>query len=187
MRIAIVIGSTRPGRIGETVAQWVHEVASQRERATYELIDLKDYDLPLLCEPTVPGAANGEYEVPQTQRWAATIKEFDGYLFVTPEYNHGVPAALKNAFDVLYVEWVKKAIGFVSYGADSGVRAVEHWRNIAANPQMQVTRGQVSLSTFSDITDGRLTLADRREQELKNLLGQLEKLTAAMRSLREQS
>lgn len=187
MRIAIIIGSTRPGRLGPTVAQWVYDVASQREAATYELVDLADYDLPLLSEPTVPGAANGEYEVPQTQRWAAAVKEYDAYVFVTPEYNHGVPAALKNAFDVLYVEWVKKAIAFVSYGADGGVRAVEHWRTIAANPQMQVVRGQVSLSTFADITDGKLTLADRREKELKGVLSQLETLAVAMRSLRAQA
>ena len=112
-------------------------------------------------------------------RWSAKIDEFDGYVFVTPEYNHGVPAALKNAFDVLYPEWGHKGIALVSYGADCGVRAVEHWRTIVANAQMHVVRGQVSFSTMLEVEqreDGDVFApAERRTKELGNVLRQLTK------------
>lgn len=185
MNIAIIIGSTRPGRIGEQVARWVLEQSQAREDATFELVDLKDFDLDLLNEPTVPGAAKRQYENPKTRRWSEKIDEFDGYVFVTPEYNHGVPAALKNAFDVLYPEWTHKGIAFVGYGSDSGVRAVEHWRTITANAQMHVIRGQVALSTMDDFEDGE-TFAPREQKakDCRNALAQLVKLTRATSTLR---
>ena len=112
MRIGIIIGSTRPGRLGESVAHWVSGRASQRTDAEFALVDLKDYGLGLLNEPIIPGAANRQYENPATRRWSQTIDALDGFVFVTPEYNHGVPAALKNAVDLLYPEWNHKAVGF---------------------------------------------------------------------------
>lgn len=184
MKIAILVGSTRPGRKGTHVAQWVLERANQRGDAEFEIVELADFDLPLLCEPVIPGAANREYEIPQTRAWSAKIDEFDGFVWVTPEYNHGVPAAMKNALDVLYPEWTHKAVGFVSYGANEGVRAVEHWRTIVANVMMVATRAQLTFSTFSEWPDGEFTPSDRREGELKNLLNQLVKMTAAVGTLR---
>ena len=185
MDIAIIIGSTRPGRIGEQVAEWVLEQARSRDDATFELVDLKDYDLDLLNEPTVPGAANREYENAKTRRWSEKIDSFDGFVFVTPEYNHGVPAALKNAFDVLYPEWAHKGIALVGYGAESGVRAVEHWRTIVANAQMHVTRGQVALSTMDDFEDQKtLTPRGHKAKDVRNVLAQLVKLTRATSTLR---
>ncbi len=189
MKIAIILGSTRPGRFGKQVADWVLEQTAGRDDAEYELVDLADYDLDLLGEAVVPGAAKRQYENPKTVRWGKKIDEFDGFVFVTPEYNHGVPAALKNAFDVLFPEWVHKGAALVSYGADGGVRAVEHWRTILANPQMHVARGQVSFSTMLETTeaeDGSLVFApaERRAKELRNLLAQLRKLTEATASLR---
>lgn len=188
MDIAIIIGSTRPGRIGEQVARWVLEQAQASKSAdvaTFELVDLKDYDLDLLNEPTVPGAANREYENPKTRRWSEKIDGFDGYVFVTPEYNHGVPAALKNAFDVLYPEWAHKCIAFVGYGAESGVRAVEHWRTIVASAQMHATRGQVALSTMDDFTDQQdFTPREYKAKDVRNTLAQLVKLTRATSTLR---
>lgn len=184
MKIAIILGSTRPGRFGEQVAHWVFEQTKDRDDAEYELVDLLDYDLDLLGEATVPGAAKRQYENPRTRRWSEKIDEFDGYVFVTAEYNHGVPAALKNAFDVLYPEWGHKGAALVSYGADSGVRAVEHWRTILANAQMHVVRGQVSFSTMAEVEDGTFTPADRRAKEMRNVLAQVTKLSAATASLR---
>lgn len=184
MNIAVIIGSTRPGRFGESVGQWVYEQAATREGATYELVDLADFDLPLLSEPTVPGAANGTYEVPQTRAWAEVIKKYDGYVFVTPEYNHSVPAAMKNAFDVLFVEWKHKAVTFVGYGSADGVRSIEHWRTIVANAFMHATRRQVGLSTFADAADGALAPQARRADELDATLTELEALTEATASLR---
>src|SRR5437660_11254437 len=120
LRIAIIIGSTRPGRNGEAVAKWVHEIAKKRSDAEFELVDIKDFSLPLLDEPVPPSM--GQYSKPHTKLWAAKIGSFDGYVFVTPEYNHGISGALKNAIDFLFAEWNNKAAGFVSYGGVSGVR-----------------------------------------------------------------
>jgi NAD(P)H-dependent FMN reductase len=106
-KIAIIVGSTRPARAGTAVARWVHEIAQQHGDADYELIDLKDVDLPPLDEDLAPML--GRYSRPHTHRWFEQISPFDGYVFVTPEYNHGMPAALKNAIDFLYAEWNNKA------------------------------------------------------------------------------
>ncbi|WP_351225902.1 NAD(P)H-dependent oxidoreductase [Streptomyces sp. NPDC002133] len=147
-KIGIILGSTRPGRNGEAVAHWVHEVAAQRTDAEYELVDLLDYKLPLLDEPAP--AAMGQYSQPHTHEWAAKIASFDGFVIVTPEYNHSVPGALKNAIDFLCAEWNNKAVGFVSYGSTGGTRAVEHLRLIAGELQMADVRSQVALSLFTD-------------------------------------
>src|SRR6266571_3981000 len=139
LRIAIIIGSTRPGRNGEAVAKWVHEIAKMRSDAEFELVDIKDFNLPLLDEP-VPSIM-GQYSKPHTKTWAAKIGSFDGYVFVTPEYNHGISGALKNAIDFLFGEWNNKAAGFVSYGGGGGARAVEQLRLVLAEVQI-VHKGQ---------------------------------------------
>src|SRR3981189_2538183 len=126
VKIAVIIGSTRPGRVGETVAKWVYELAKKRMEAEFELVDIKGYNLPLLDEPVPPSM--GQYSQQHTKTWAAKIDSFDGYVFVTPEYNHGICGALKNAIDFLFAEWNNKAAGFVGYGSVGGVRAVEHLR-----------------------------------------------------------
>ena len=184
MRIGVIIGSTRPGRNGEKVATWfmdqvtAHQEGSASNDVTYELVDLAAFGLPLLSEPTVPGAANGEYENPATTTWAEKIATFDGYIFITAEYNHSVPAALKNAFDVLYVEWVKKSIAFVSYGALSGARAVEHWRGIVANANMLQARNQVSVPLFDSLQeDGSVEPPKPVADGVSGLLKELEDLT----------
>ena len=100
LRIAIIIGSTRPGRKGETVAKWVYEIAQERSDAEFELVDIKDFNLPLLDEPVSPTL--GQYTKEYTKVWAAKVDSFDAYVFVTPEYNHGTSGALKNAIDFLY-------------------------------------------------------------------------------------
>lgn len=184
MRIGVIIGSTRPGRNGEKVATWfmdqvtAHQEGSESNDVTYELVDLAEFDLPLLSEPTVPGAANGEYENPATTTWAEKIATFDGYIFITAEYNHSVPAALKNAFDVLYVEWVKKSIAFVSYGSLSGARAVEHWRGIVANANMLQARNQVSVPLFDSLQeDGSVEPPKPVADGVSGMLKELEDLT----------
>lgn len=181
MKIGIIIGSTRPGRVGASVGQWVYEQAAPRESAEYELVDLADFELDLLNEPTVPGEARGKYENPKTTRWSQKISEFDGFVFVTPEYNHSVPAAFKNAFDVLFKEWNNKVVALVSYGADSGVRAVEHWRLITANAHLYSVRGQLSMNTFTEFEDGKVKPNERRPKELQALLNSLEKLVLKIR------
>ena len=173
MHIGIILGSIREGRAGEAVANWVLEQAQSRGDAEYELIDLKSFDIPLLTSATVPGAANKQYDDERVTAWGQKIDACDAFVFVTPEYNHSVPGALKNAYDVLGNEWADKAVGFVSYGAESGVRAVEHWRQIVANFRMVGVRQQVSLSSFLEFGDDGFQPNERRPQELKTLLDQL--------------
>lgn len=184
MKIGIITGSTRLGRAGAAVGEWVYENASQREDAEFVLIDLDSYELPLLSEPTIPAAAGGSYEVPQTQAWATTVAELDGFVFVTPEYNHGVPAALKNALDVLGPEWMHKGIAFVGYGADSAVRAVEQWRLVTANVKLHAARAQLALGLFTDWGSDGFAPGERRAKELSVVLDELVPLTEAVATLR---
>ncbi|MGP3929040.1 NADPH-dependent FMN reductase [Nonomuraea sp. KM88] len=149
-RIAVIIGSTRTHRRGKAVADWTLTTARKAapEGVELELVDLADFDLPVLDEPA--SGAWGVYAHDHTKRWSETVASFDGYLIVTPEYNHGVPGPLKNALDYLYYEWNHKAIGFVSYGTVGGVRAVEQLRQIAADFKLADVAAQVTLNTFTD-------------------------------------
>ena len=147
-RIGIILGSTRPNRLGEQVASWVYDNATQRDDAEFELIDLRYFPLPQLDEPLPPSF--GQYQGDHTKEWATTIASFDGFVIVTPEYNHGTSGVLKNAIDYLYAEWNNKAVGFVSYGSVGGVRAVEHLRLVASEVQMADVRQQVALSLVTE-------------------------------------
>ncbi len=171
LRIAIILGSTRPKRNGEAVAQWVYELAQERNDAEFELIDLAEVDLPLLDEPIPP--SQGKYSNAHTKKWAARIEEFDAFIFVTPEYNHSTSAALKNAIDFLYKEWNNKVAGFVSYGSASGVRAVEHLRLIMAEVQIATVRQQVSFSLATDFKDGGFEPADRHKKDFDTMVKQI--------------
>src|SRR5215211_5214494 len=148
IRIAVILGSTRPGRNGEAVARWVFEIAQKRTDAEFEFVDIKDFNLPLLDEPVPPSL--GQYTKEHTKAWSAKIDSFDAYVFVTPEYNHGTSGALKNAIDFLYQEWNNKAAGFVGYGSALGARAVEHLRLVMGELQVADVRAQVGLSLFTD-------------------------------------
>src|SRR3982074_2207798 len=147
LRIAVIIGSTRPGRVGSSVAGWVYELAQKRTEAEFELVDIKDFNLPLLDEPAPPSM--GQYSQPHTKTWAAKVGSFDGYVFVAPEYNHGISGALKNAIDFLFREWNNKAAGFVSYGSAGGARAVEQLRLVMAEAQIATVRHQGLSSLFT--------------------------------------
>jgi NAD(P)H-dependent FMN reductase len=185
VKIAIVLGSTRPGRIGQAVARWVYDFAAKRTDASFELVDIADYNLPLLDEPVPPSM--GQYSKEHTQRWAAKVAEFDGYVFVTPEYNHGPSGALKNAMDYLYAEWNNKAAGFVGYGSAGGTRAVEQLRLVMAELQMATVRAQVALSLFTDFENfSAFRPAGHHEQPLATMLDQLVAWSQAMKSVREQ-
>ena len=151
LRIAIIIGSTRPGRNGEAIAKWVYEIAQRRGDAEFELVDIKDFNLPLLDEPMSP--MMGQYIHQHTKDWSAKIASFDAYVFVTPEYNHATSGALKNAIDFLYHEWVNKAAGFVGYGGARGIRAVENLRLVMGELQVADVKAQVGLSLFTDFED----------------------------------
>lgn len=159
--VAVVTGSTRPGRQAETVARWVLDRATRRGDARFELVDIAEHELHRLDEPLPPLA--GQYSEPHTHEWARRIAAFDAFVFVTPEYNHSVPGALKTAIDFLFAEWNDKAAGFVSYGVDGGVRAVEHLRQIASEVKLADVRSAVSL-TFAEDFEGYTTFSPRGEQ-----------------------
>ncbi|MEX1131721.1 MAG: NAD(P)H-dependent oxidoreductase [Flavobacteriales bacterium] len=182
LKIAIVLGSTRPGRKGEAVAHWVLALAKKRTDALFELVDLKDQDLPLLDEPGSP--SQGLYTKEHTKAWSARVAAFDAFVFVTPEYNHSTCAALKNAIDYLNKEWANKVAGFVGYGAVGGVRAVEHLRQIMAELQVATVRAQVGLSLFTDFKDfERFTPAKMHVEEVHVMLDQVVAWGTAMKPL----
>lgn len=182
LNIAIILGSTRPGRNGAAVAAWIHDQASVRDAATYEVVDLADTGLPLLDEP-VPALA-GQYEHQYTKDWAATVARFDGFVFVTPEYNHSTSPALLNALDYVYGEWNNKAVGFVSYGTSYGVRAVEHLRGVAGELQMADIRNQVRFHLPGNFPDRVFIPGPEHEGQATDLFDQLELWTSALRTVR---
>ncbi len=184
-RIGIILGSTRPGRNGEQVAHWVRDIASRRGDATFELVDLADYPLPHLNEPLPPSL--GRYQHEHTKQWAAKVASFDGFVIVTPEYNHGTSGVLKNALDYLYREWNNKAVGFVSYGASAGgARAVEHLRLVAGELQMADVRQQVALSLMREFENFSVFKpGDDKLPALNTLLDQVIAWSTALAPLRD--
>jgi NAD(P)H-dependent FMN reductase len=145
LKIKIIIGSTRQGRFSEKPAQWIYEEAKKLEGVEAELLDLRDYPMPFFESPMSPSMAQGKYENEVVQKWAAKIKEGDAFIIVTPEYNHGYPAVLKNAMDVIYPEWNRKPVGFVAYGSAMGARSVEQLRQVAVELQMAPIRNAIHI------------------------------------------
>ncbi|GAA0247494.1 NAD(P)H-dependent oxidoreductase [Cryptosporangium japonicum] len=183
-RIGIILGSTRPNRNGEQVAKWVLDVASQRDDAEYELVDLRDYPLPHLDEP-IPASA-GQYQNDHTKAWAEKIASFDGYVFVTPEYNHSTSGVLKNAIDYLYAEWNNKAAGIVSYGGVGGARAAEHLRLILGELQIADVRAQVAISIVTEFENFSVFKPnDYLAGSLGTLLDQTVAWSTALQSVRK--
>ena len=184
LRIAIIIGSTRPGRNGEAVGKWAYDIARKRSDANFELVDVAEFKLPLLDEPMPPSF--GQYSHEHTRVWSAKMASFDGYVFVTPEYNHGIPGALKNAIDFLNQEWINKAAGFIGYGATMGARSVEHLRLVLAELQVATVRAQVGLSMFTDFENFSVFKpAQMQEKYVNDMLNQLIAWSGALRPLRK--
>ncbi len=183
IRVAIVTGSTRPGRNNQAVARWVYDIAKRRSDAEFELVDIAEYKLPLLDEAVPPSM--GQYSQTHTNTWAKKIGSFDAYVFVTPEYNHGTSAALKNAIDYLYREWNNKAAGFVSYGSAGGARAVEQLRLVMGELMVADVRAQVMLSLFTDFENFSKFKPDpRHEAEVNMMLDQVIAWGEALRGVR---
>ncbi|MBF0672366.1 MAG: NAD(P)H-dependent oxidoreductase [Salinibacterium sp.] len=186
LKIGIIVGSTRPGRLGRMVGDWVEANASA-PGVEFELVDLHDYKLPLLEEAFPAGAGN--YQGDAANAWASKVAEFDGYLFVTGEYNHSIPGALKNALDYVNAEWNNKAAGIVSYGSMGGVRAGEHLRQVLGELQVADVRQHVMFSLFTDFSgmaEGApaFTPAENKAEELQTQVSQVVAWANALRSVR---
>jgi len=186
INIGIIIGSTRPGRIGQAVAEWVFSNAKSRGDAEFEIVDLLSFGLPLLDEPVPPSM--GQYSKPHTKTWAKKVAALDAFVFVTPEYNHAPPAALKNALDFVYAEWNNKAAGFVSYGSAYGARAVEQLRLVMGELQVADVRSQVLLSLYTDFENYSVFKpGPAHGATLKTMLDQLVAWGVAMKDYRSKA
>ncbi|MGC2221397.1 MAG: NADPH-dependent FMN reductase [Methylocella sp.] len=179
--VAIIVGSTRPGRKARVIADWVHDIARKRSDERFETVDIQDFNLPLLDEPAA--ALWGNCTKSHTKAWAAKIAAF---VFVAPEYNHGPSGALKNAIDFLYKEWNNKAAGFVGYGGAGGGRAVEQLRLVMAEMQVATVRAQVGLSLHTDFENFTVFKpAPRQETTVTPMHDQLVAWGGALKTLRQ--
>ena len=142
-KIAVIIGTTRATRFGEKPAKWIHGVAAARGDMDLELVDLRDYPMPFFDEPATNAWMPSKNEV--ALRWQKKVAQFDGYIFVTAEYNRGVPAVLKNALDYAYPEWNRKPAAYVGYGSVGAARSIEHLRLICIELQMAPMRTGVHI------------------------------------------
>lgn len=186
VKIKIIAGSTRPGRFNVQPARWITGIAQERKDIEVELLDLAEINLPLLDEPVPP--LQNKYSKDHTKKWAAKIAEADGFVLVTPEYNHSTSAALKNAIDFLYMEWNFKPVTFVSYGSlAGGSRAVEHLRTIAAEVKMYDLREQVMLPNYWENLDekGEYKFSERHEKSAGEMLDTLVFWAGKMKEARQ--
>lgn len=182
-KIAIVTGSIRPGRQSLDVARWVKSIADQRADAEFEIVDIADFALPVWDEEMPPSFGPGQK--PHSRAWSARMAEFDGYVFVVPEYNHSVTGALKNALDYLSSEVNNKAAAFVSYGSAGGARAVEHLRGILSEMQVAHVRNAVTMSLFTDFENFSVfTPTEPVAASVERMLDQLVPWTRAMAAVR---
>jgi NAD(P)H-dependent FMN reductase len=180
--LAIVIGSTRPGRVGPKFAEWFRDSAVAHGGFDVELIDLAQLNLPLLDEPNHPRMRR--YVHQHTIRWSRTVERADAFVFVTPEYNFGYSAALKNAIDYLSGEWADKAVGFVSYGGVAGgTRAVQQLKQVVTALRMVPVAESVNVPFFSQFidADGRVTPSDPMIRAARAMLDELLRVTALLR------
>lgn len=176
LKIGIIIGSTREGRVSPQVAQWLKTYADSRGDADYEVVDIKDYTLPLLGESA---------DQTPVKKWNAKLATLDGFIFVVAEYNHSITASLKNALDSARDAWNNKAAGIVSYGSVGGTRAAEHLRGILGELMIADVRTHVALSMFTDFENWSIFKPQAIHQNnLKTLFDQVNAWSKALKPLR---
>lgn len=187
MKIGIVMGSIRDGRANEDVAKWVKDIAENyTDNAEFEIVDLKDFPLPLFDEASSPAYTSDLKASEQQKPWAEKVTELDGYIFVTPEYNHGLPSVLKNALDYVYNELNDKAAGIVSYGSAGGVRSAEQLRTVLSEFQVAHVRTQPALSLFYDWNQEGFNPSEAQTEAVETMLYQLLHWTKGMNAVREE-
>jgi NAD(P)H-dependent FMN reductase len=184
LRIMAILASTRDGRNGEHVFNWFRGVANNRKDIEFDFVDLREENLPILYSADNP--SSGKYP-DDVKPWAKRVAKADGFVWITAEYNHGYPAPLKNAIDLIFAEWNNKPVGFVAYGGiAAGARSVEQLSLVARELQMAAIRNAVHIPFIWDEVqeDGTLKNAERFERQAKGMLDQLTKWASAMRKLR---
>lgn len=184
LNIKVIVGSTRPNRFSEQPAAWIFEKAKRRDGLAVELLDLRDYPLPFFEEGLPPGAAKDNYTDERVVRWREKVREGDGFIIATPEYNHGYPAVLKNALDYIYSPWGKKAVAFVSWGGLGGGRAVEQLRLVAVELDMAPMRAAVHIVNYWALLENGKLNFQSFEQAGETLLDQLTWWTKALKTAR---
>ncbi len=177
-RIAVIVGSTRPARIGLDIAAWVQRALAGERSLRYELVDLAEIDLPLLDEPLK--AALHEYEHEHTKAWSRVVGGYDGFVFVSPQYNWGYPAALKNALDYLYEEWHDKPAVTVTYGTRGGGKSAEQLHQVFAGLRMRVLADRVEVAIAADQIDEHWQLEDV-ERTMSPYRDEVSRIDAQMR------
>lgn len=186
MKIGIILGSIRDGRVNESVGKWVLEVAQNYQSdMEFELVDLKDYPLPMFDEPASPAFTTELKAREQQKPWADKLASLDGYIFITPEYNHGMSSVLKNALDYVYHELTDKAAGIVSYGSAGGVRSAEQLRTVLSEFQVAHVRTHPALSIFHDFNKEGFNPQDAQKKAVETMLYQLSYWVPAMKSVRD--
>ncbi|MBQ0137778.1 MAG: NAD(P)H-dependent oxidoreductase [Kurthia sp.] len=177
LKIGIIIGSTREGRVSPQVAEWVHKIAEKRGDAQYDIIDIADFKIPLLGEPG--------YDTSGVKDWVEQMASKDGYVFIVSEYNHSLAASLKNALDYLKTEMHNKAAGIVSYGSVGGARAAEHLRGILGEFLVADVRAHPALSLFNDFENMTVFKPNEiQEQIVGQMLDQLIPWSTALATIR---
>lgn len=173
VKIMVIIGSTRPNRGGPAVADWVMTLGKEQHDANFELVDLKELNLPFLDEPELPSARHYVHE--HTKKWSAMVDAADGYVWVHPEYNHSVNAAFKNALDFVWQEWNDKPVALVGYGSAAGAaRAGEQLRLIAAGLKMFDLRADIVLPNYQQyLQDGTFVASEGHAKALRGVLKEL--------------
>jgi len=145
LQVGLIVGSTRPNRFADTPARWLVEGAHTRSDLRLTVLDLRDHRLPFFNEPVPPAYAGGVYTEPEAETWRKRIGEFDAFVAIAAEYNHGPTAVLKNAFDSAFIEWRRKPIAFVGYGGVGAARAIETLRGVVIELQMAPIRHEVNI------------------------------------------
>jgi NAD(P)H-dependent FMN reductase len=190
IKVQIILGSTRQGRFGDKFANWMYEIAKEKEGLEVELLDLRDYPLPFFDEPVSPAMSKGKYSNELAAKWAQKIGEADAYIIATPEYNHGYPAVLKNALDYVYSEWNNKPVAFISWGGVSaGTRAVQQLRQVVIELQMVPIRNGIHIPFSWNLVDADGVIKpgamDAQKVGADNLLNQLTWWAKILKEARE--
>ena len=186
LNVHVVLGSVREGRMAGPVGRWVQRTAADRSSMNVEVVDLGDWDLPFFALPKSP--AQGDYEDALQKKWAAKVAEADAYVFISPEYNHGYSAVLKNALDYVYAEYNRKPAAFVSYGGVEGARSVEQLRQIVVELQMAPLRNAVHIrGVWGKVEDRNFQPADKDNEMLDKCLDELQWWGDALKTARNAS